>query len=59
MLLRIEAFGRYLHVETGKDKADEDSPEVRDTAYPMQVPAPRFVGFRMADEDPGDWTEEP
>ena len=57
MLLRIEALGRYLHVETGKDKADEESPEVRDTAYPMQVPTPAFVGFRMA--DPGDWTEEP
>ena len=57
MLLRIEAFGRYLHVETGKDKADEDSPEVRDTAYPMQVPTPSFVGFRMSDID--DWTEEP
>ena len=56
MLLRIEAFGRYLHVETGKDKADEDSPEVRDTAYP-QVPTPSFVGFRMSDID--DWTEEP
>ena len=59
MLLRIEAFGRYLHVEAGKDKADEDSPEVRDAAYPMQVPAPSFVGFLMADKDPGDWTEEP
>ena len=57
MLLRIEAFGRYLHVETGKDKAGEDSPEVRDTAYPMQVPTPSFVGFRMSDID--DWTEEP
>ena len=57
MLLRIEAFGRYLHVETGKDKADEDSPEVRDTAYPIQVPTPSFVGFRMSDLD--DWTEEP
>ena len=59
MLLRIEAFGRYLHVEIGKDEADEDSPEVRDTAYPMQAPAPSFVGFLMADKDPGDWTEEP
>lgn len=57
MLLHIEAFGRYLHVETGKDKADEDSPEVRDTAYPMQVPTPSFVGFRMSDID--DWMEEP
>ena len=57
MLLRIEALGRYLHVETGKDKSDEESPEVRDTAYPMQVPTPAFVGFRMS--DPGDWTEEP
>lgn len=57
MLLRIEAFGRYLHVETGKDKAEGDSPEVRDTAYPMHVPAPSFVGFRMSDID--DWTEEP
>ena len=57
MLLRIEAFGRYLHVETGKDKADDDSPDVRDTAYPIQVPTPRFVGFRMSDID--DWTEEP
>ena len=57
MLLRIEAFGRYLHVETGKDKADEDSPEVRDTAYP-QVPTPSFVGFRMSDID-DDWMEEP
>lgn len=57
MLLRIEAFGRYLHVETGKDKAEGDSPEVRDTAYPIQVPTPSFVGFRMSDID--DWTEEP
>ena len=57
MLLRIEAFGRYLHVETGKDKADEDSPEVHDVAYPIQVPTPSFVGFRMSDID--DWTEEP
>ena len=57
MLLRIEALGRYLHVETGKDKADEESPEVRDTAYPMQVPTPSFVGFRMSDID--DWMEEP
>ena len=59
MLLRIEAFGRYLHVETGKDKADEDSPEVRDTAYPMQVSTPSFVGFRVADNDLDDWMEEP
>ena len=57
MLLRIEALGRYLHVETGKDKSDEESPEVRDTAYPMQVPTPSFVGFRMSDID--DWMEEP
>ena len=58
MLLRIEAFGRYLHVKTGKDKADDDSPDVRDTAYPIQVPTPSFVGFRMSDID-DDWMEEP
>lgn len=57
MLLRIEAFGRYLHIETGKETADDDTPTIVDTAYPMQVATPSFVGFRMPDID--DRTEEP
>lgn len=50
MLLRVEAFGRVLHVEFGKaDDEGEGSPEPSDAAYPMQVATPSFVGFIQAD----------
>lgn len=50
MLIRIEAFGRVLHVEYGKPDPDDDStPAPSDAAYPMQVPTPEFVGFIRAD----------
>lgn len=49
MLLRIEAFGRVLHVEYGKPEPDDDTCGPSDAAYPLRVPTPEFVGFIRAD----------
>lgn len=46
MLIRIEAFGRVLQIETGR--LEEPLPEVHDHPQPMVVPAD--VGFRTHPE---------
>ena len=47
MLIRIEAFGRVLQVETGR--LEEPPPEVSDMPQPIVVPVE--VGFRTHSED--------
>ena len=48
MLIRIEAFGHVLQIETGK--LEPAPPEVLDYPQPMVVPAE--VGFTIRPEDP-------
>ena len=47
MLIRIEAFGHVLQIETGR--LEEPQPEVSDMPQPMVVPAE--VGFTIRPED--------
>ena len=46
MLIRIEAFGHVLQIETGR--LEEPQPEVSDMPQPMVVPAE--VGFTIHPE---------
>lgn len=48
LLIRIEAFGHVLQIETGR--LEEPQPEVSDMPQPMVVPAE--VGFTIRPEDP-------
>ena len=47
MLIRVELFGRLIHIELDKLKPDADPPPEPPfhIAPPMQVYTPEYVGF--------------
>lgn len=49
MLVRIEAFGRVLHIEYGKESNTDSTEDAGDTD-PMRIETPEFVGFVAASQ---------